>query len=79
MGGVVSPLLANIALDGLEREFGCEKPNGKPIAPAHRRKENKGINLTRYADNFVVTAPSRETLQDYVIPKIETFLAKQGL
>ena len=78
-GGVISPLLANIALDGLEREFESEKPNGEPLSPAFRKGKNKGINLIRYADDFVVTAPTKETLESYVIPKVEEFLAKRGL
>lgn len=78
-GGVISPLLANIALDGLEREFGCEKRNGEPLSPAFGKGKNRGISLIRYADDFVVTAPTRETLRDYVIPKAERFLKARGL
>jgi RNA-directed DNA polymerase len=50
-GGVISPLLANIALDGLERAFGSEGPEGKPVQPALRKGPNKGLNLIRYADD----------------------------
>jgi RNA-directed DNA polymerase len=78
-GGIISPLLANIALDGLERQFGCERPNGKLVSPALRRGKNHGLNLIRYADDFVVTAPSREVLEDYVIPTVQAFLAQRGL
>jgi RNA-directed DNA polymerase len=35
-GGVLSPLLANVALDGVERLFGAERPDGKTISPGHR-------------------------------------------
>jgi RNA-directed DNA polymerase len=78
-GGVISPLLANIALDGLEREFGSERPNGPPLSPAFRKGANKGIQLIRYADDFIVTAPTRETLEQYVTPKVQGFLAQRGL
>ena len=78
-GGVISPLLANIAMDGMERLFGCETTDGRTISPAKRKGENKGISLIRYADDFVVTAPSREILQEYVIPKLEGFLTARGL
>ena len=78
-GGVISPLLANIALDGLERVFDCEKLDGTPKSPANRKGANKGVNLIRYADDFVVTAPSKEALENYVIPKVQDFLAKKGL
>jgi RNA-directed DNA polymerase len=78
-GGVISPLLANVALDGMERLFGCEWPSGRLRAPAHRRGLDKGINLVRYADDFVVTAPTREVLETHVRPRIEGFLRDRGL
>jgi RNA-directed DNA polymerase len=78
-GGVISPLLANIALNGMERLFGCETPDGQPIPPAKRKGRNKGISLVRYADDFVVTAPTRETLLEYVVPRLNQFLAERGL
>src|SRR5215216_2677451 len=79
VGGVISPLLANIALDGMERLFGAETSAGTPIPPAKRKHPNTGISLIRYADDFVVTAPSREVLQTYVQPHIITFLTQGGL
>ena len=78
-GGIISPLLANIALDGMERLFGSERPNGRTISPATRRGANRGVGLIRYADDFVVTAPSREVLEDYVVPRLTEFLASRGL
>jgi RNA-directed DNA polymerase len=50
-GGIASPLLANVALDGMERLFGCEWPDGRPRSPAHRKGIDKGISLIRYADD----------------------------
>jgi RNA-directed DNA polymerase len=78
-GGIASPLLANVALDGMERLFGCEWPDGRPRSPAHRRGIDKGISLIRYADDFVVTAPTRDVLEAYVKPRIEGFLRDRGL
>lgn len=78
-GGIISPLLANIALDGLERLFGCTSASGRQLCPSVRRGDNKGINLIRYADDFVITAPSREVISEYVIPRLEQFLATKGL
>jgi RNA-directed DNA polymerase len=78
-GGVISPLLANIALDGMERLFGAENSVGRYTSPALRKKANRGLQLIRYADDFVVCAPSREVLETYVVPKIETFLRERGL
>lgn len=78
-GGVISPLLANIALDGMERLFGAETPDGRYLPPSRRKRRNKGIGLVRFADDFVVTAPSREVLEEYVAPRIVNFLRERGL
>lgn len=78
-GGVISPLLCNVALDGMERIFGCESSSGSYLMPTKRTGENWGISLIRYADDFVVTAPTRAVLEDYAIPRLEDFLARRGL
>jgi RNA-directed DNA polymerase len=78
-GGVVSALLANIALDGMERLFGAEDTTGRPRSPALRQGQDRGISLIRYADDFVVTAPSQEILESYVKPRLAAFLAARGL
>jgi RNA-directed DNA polymerase len=78
-GGVISPLLANVALDGMERLFDAEYADGRPKSPAFRRGLNKGIAVIRYADDFVITAPTREVLETYARPRIERFLQERGL
>jgi RNA-directed DNA polymerase len=78
-GGIISPLLANVALDGLERIFGAYNAKDRYQRPAVRSSMDKGISLIRYADDFVVTAPSRERLEQYVLPAVDTFLKKRGL
>jgi RNA-directed DNA polymerase len=78
-GGVISPLLANIALDGMERLFGIYNKNGNYSKPSERVGKNKGISLYRYADDYIVLAPSKEILEDYVVPKIREFLDIMGL
>lgn len=78
-GGLVSPVLSNIALDGLERLFGAETQTGKPVKPSNRRGLNQGISLVRYADDFIVIAPTKERLLTYVLPNIKAFLAERGL
>ena len=51
-GGIVSPLLLNIALHGMEQALGC-KYNAQGI--------NKGkFAIVRYADDFAVFCPSKE-------------------
>ena len=78
-GGVLSPLLANVALDGMERLFEAEGPDGQPQKPTRRKGLNKGIAVIRYADDFVTTAPTREVLETYARPRMEEFLQQRGL
>ena len=68
-GGVISPVIANLALDGLE-------PLLKERFPSWLGKR---VNLVRFADDFVITAKSREVLQDEVLPLIRAFLRERGL
>ena len=76
-GGIISPALANGALDGLEQLLKEKYPKGRPL------KSLKGIrpcvNLIRYADDFVITGKSKELLEGEVKPLVEQFLQKRGL
>jgi RNA-directed DNA polymerase len=74
-GGVASPTIANMTLDGLEKTL-KEKFGDKSH---HRGKNRKMVHLCRYADDFVVTGRSRELLQEQVLPVIKEFLAERGL
>jgi Group II intron, maturase-specific domain/Reverse transcriptase (RNA-dependent DNA polymerase) len=78
-GGIVSHLLANIALDGLERLFAATMKTGKPVQPFVKKGMNRGVMLIRYADDFVTVASSKEALEEHVIPKVEAFPAERGL
>jgi len=59
-GGVISPLLANIAMDGIQL-----------LLP-------KKLGFIRYADDFIITAKSKEQLQA-ILPLLEKFLSERGL
>jgi len=55
-GGIMSPLLANIALHGLEtatKEFYAENIGAKTVCKRDRLRK---LSVVRYADNFVVIA-----------------------
>ena len=56
-GGIISPVLANMALDGLENEL--QTHFGK-------KRSKKGwknlVHLVRYADDFIISGKSRELL-----------------
>jgi len=70
-GGIISPTLANMALDGLETQL-------KQHLGVTRAKKLK-VNVVRYADDFVITGASKELLENEIKPWIEQFLAQRGL
>jgi RNA-directed DNA polymerase len=72
-GGIISPSLANAALDGLERALAAALP--KTTRAGQRAK----VNLVRYADDFIITGSSEALLADVVRPVVETFLRERGL
>jgi len=77
-GGVISPTLANMTLDGLEAAI--DKAFGIKIRPDGCRKNNPHkLHLIRYADDFIVTASNKEILENKVKPIIEEFLLQRGL
>ena len=78
-GGVVSPLLANVALDGMERLFDAAYADGRPSKPSERRGMHTGRAVMRSAEDCVTTAPTREGLETSARPRIEQFLHARGL
>ena len=71
-GGIISPVIANMVLDGLEKTinvFAHHKPNSNPFK----------INFVRYADDFIVTCSNNEYLELEIKPLISKFLADRGL
>ena len=76
-GGIISPTLANMTLDGLERLLKQAFPR-KDFGRG-RKKYNPKVNLVRYADDFIITGDSREKLENEVRPLVEQFLAERGL
>ncbi|WP_410521702.1 group II intron reverse transcriptase/maturase [Candidatus Tisiphia endosymbiont of Oplodontha viridula] len=73
-GGIASPLLANMALDGLGKLLAKKFP----IKISSRKPTHK-INYIRYADDFVITGRSKEQLENLVLPIVEQFLQERGL
>ena len=68
-GGIISPILGNRVLDGLEAVVRGEG----------RFNRNHKINFIRYADDFIVTASSKEVLVEVIWPKIDAFLKQRGV
>ena len=66
-GGIISPTLSNLVLDGLERAVHNAVP---------RRSR---VNFVRYADDFIITGKSKRILDKNVKPAVEEFLDERGL
>ena len=77
-GGVISPILANMALDGMQEllvnTFDLSA-KGKVSKFAHNKNK---VNLIRYADDFVVTANTPE-IAEKAKTVIQDFLKTRGL
>ncbi|MGK2849242.1 MAG: group II intron reverse transcriptase/maturase [Minisyncoccota bacterium] len=71
-GGIISPVLANLALDGLQEQIDSLF---KTVREARAAK----VHLVRYADDFVITGSSRELLEKRVKPVVIKFLEERGL
>jgi RNA-directed DNA polymerase len=73
-GGIISPVLANLALDGLEDVL--QSHFGKKNTKASYKTK---VNYVRYADDFIITGISKELLENEVKPLVEAFMAERGL
>lgn len=72
-GGIASPVLANMTLDGLEAVV------RKAVGGERVRGQRTKVHLVRFADDFVVTADRKEMLTEQALPAIEAFLHERGL
>ena len=73
-GGIISPTLANAVLDGMEKmlkeKYRVRYVDGKLYYPK--------VNLVRYADDFIVTADKKETLEE-IKEMLTDYLRVRGL
>lgn len=65
-GGIISPTIANLTLDGLELMLKMQFKNQK-------------VNFVRYADDFIITGASKELLENKIKPQVQYFLKQRGL
>lgn len=72
-GGIISPVLANWTLDGLEAAVHAS------VGPTARASARNKIHVVRYADDFMVTGISKEVLENQVRPAVVQFLTVRGL
>jgi len=70
-GGIISPVLANMTLDGLEAMLAEKFPKAMRMGLK--------MHMVRYADDFIITGNSKEWLEQEVKPAVVEFLAERGL
>lgn len=70
-GGPISPVLANLTLDGLEQRI-------KHLFTAQEHRKAK-VYVARFADDFIISGSSRELLEEVVKPCVVQFLHERGL
>ena len=68
-GGIISPALANLTLNGLER-----------MLDAHfGRRRSARVHCIRFADDFIITGSTKALLEDEVRPLVDAFMRERGL
>ena len=72
-GGIISPVLANITLDGMEKLL------QENFSRTRRQAAQNKAGAVRYADDFLITGTSKELLETQVKPLIEEFMRHRGL
>ncbi|MFB2981336.1 group II intron reverse transcriptase/maturase [Microseira sp. BLCC-F43] len=87
-GGVISPLLANIALHGLETYldgFKTTKVKHHTVKTGKRagkvntwKREVPTYGYVRYADDFIITAETKSDI-DAILPYVKKWLSERGL
>ncbi len=77
-GGIISPTLANMTLDGMEKAIASKYHVGKNGVIDKTRFNPEKVHFVRYADDFVVTATSKETAED-IAEVVKGFLMERGL
>ena len=74
-GGIISPCLANATLNGIELRL----KNHLADRFGSKKAERSKVQVVRYADDFVITAASKELLENEVKPWVEQFLSVRGV
>ncbi|RCV64630.1 RNA-directed DNA polymerase, partial [Methanophagales archaeon] len=77
-GGIISPILANMALDGMEKAVATKYHVSKSGKIDKGNYNHKKVNFVRYADDFFVTANSKEITEE-LAELIKSFLKECGL
>lgn len=66
-GGIISPLLANITLHGMEnhlKNWICTKPSFGNTNKSSKKAKRKSLAIIRYADDFVIIHKEKSIIQE---------------
>src|SRR3990170_177698 len=77
-GGIISPILANITMDGIENILDDKYHKTKNGRIDRNRAAKYNVNFCRYADDFIVTAKTEEIAKE-VKELVKDFLKDKGL
>lgn len=79
-GGIISPVLANLTLDRLE-DYINKTCGIKRYKDGQKNNTGKKlmVNFVRYADDFIISAADKSTLQETILPAVVAFLNERGL
>jgi len=77
-GGIISPILANMTLDGIEKMLADKYHRSKSGKMNSNHAAKYKVNFARYADDFIVTAKTEEIAKE-TKELIKGFLKDRGL
>ncbi len=83
-GGVISPLLLNVVLDGMERLLASyistreQQPSAQAKCQKPYRRKSPTYGFIRYCDDFLITAKSKADLEA-IVPTLQDWLQQRGL
>ena len=63
-GGIISPILANMTLDGIEKMLADKFHRSKSGKMNSNHAAKYKVNFARYADDFIVTAKTEEIAKE---------------
>jgi len=75
-GGAISACLSNAVLDGLEKHI--QSTFGIRYCPEAKCRKSRKVNFIRYADDFIVTADNKETIEK-IKDMVKKYLIERGL
>ena len=80
-GGILSPLISNIALSALDEHFAqaWQAMGDRPAREAIRRRGGATYRLVRYADDFVVCVAGQQGHAQALVDEVERVIAPLGL